>query len=46
MIIKPSGPKELRQTETLRKRYKARRNRKSVEKELENEKNDRFDGVS
>ena len=46
MIIKPSGPKELRQTENLRTRYKARRNRKSVEKELENDKNDRFDGVS
>lgn len=46
MIIKPSGPKELRQAENLRTRYKARRNRKSVEKELENDRNDRFDGVS
>lgn len=34
MIIKPSGPKELRQTESLRIRHKARPNRKSVEKDL------------
>lgn len=47
MIIKPSGPKELRQTEQLRIRYKARKNRKSVEKELRDDNsNDRFDGIS
>ena len=46
MVIKPGSLKDLRQTEKLRQQYKNRANRKSVAKELDNDKNDRFDGIS
>ena len=46
MIIKPGSLKDLRQTEKLRQQYKNRSNRKSVSDELDNDKNDRFEGVS
>lgn len=46
MIIKPGSLKDLRQTEKLRQQYKNRSNRKSVANELDNDKNDRFEGVS
>ena len=46
MVIKPGSLKDLRQTEKLRQQYKNRANRKSVARELDNDKNDRFDGIS
>ncbi len=46
MVIKPGGPKEQRLIENLRRQYKNRSHRKSVQKQLEDEKNDRFDGLS
>jgi hypothetical protein len=46
MIIKPGGPKEQRLIENLRKTYKNRSNRKSVQKQLDDKSNDRFEGLS
>ena len=46
MIIKPGGPKEQRLIENLRKTYKNRSNRKSVQKLLDDKSNDRFEGLS
>jgi hypothetical protein len=46
MIIEPTGPKELRNIEQLRQRYKNRTHRKSVEKYLDDDLNDRFEGIS
>ena len=46
MLLKPGGPKDLRDIERLRTAQKNRASRKSVEKALEDDKSTAFDGLS